>query len=177
MEEDCEGAGIPCRGQHTMSAQRLTPIYRPYDPEGDVGLVMDSWCKAIRPPRPGQVLPFTHMTKERFRDHRALIELLLERFPPIIAHPKDFPPQIYGFACGGKVGPFRVLHFAYVRNPWRKQGVLSGLLDQLWGDHVAPGYVTHETKLTKRNMKLWSKLCKGYGLQWNPYFVAFSGGG
>jgi hypothetical protein len=161
-----------------MTAPPLTPIYRPYDPapDKDIGLVMDSWCKAIRPPRPVQIRPFTGMSKDRFRDHRALIELLLQRFPTVIAHPEGYPDQIYGFACGGLIGPFRVLHFAYTRNPWRKQGVLTGLLGQLWGDHEGPGYVTHETKMTKRNTKLWAKLCKRHNLQWNPYFVAFTGG-
>lgn len=148
----------------------LAPTLRPYKPE-DEALVMDSWCKALRPPRPTQVRPFTSMRREEFGAHRALLDLLLTRYPPIIAHAPGFPDQIYGWMCGGRVGPIRAVHGLYVRQTWRRMGVASTLVAQL-GDGV--GFVTHETALRARNPKLWAHLLKLWELTWNPYIVAFS---
>ena len=167
-----------------MSLLALAPVIRPYDPEIDEALVMDSWCKAITlkwvKPRAGagkpiKIRPFANAQRQHKEVHRGMIELLINRFPPLIAHPKGYPDQIYGYACGGVVGPIRVLHMAYTRFPFRKKGIMAALLQEIWREHQGPGFFTYETRL-KRNNDLWAHLCKKHNVAWNPYVVAFSGG-
>lgn len=108
-------------GQHP----RLTIMVRTYVPRVDQGLVLASWCRQIR-----RLPPFGRMSGREFDAHHRRLERLLERCPPTIACEPEHPDQVFGWICG-EVHPdgARVLHFVYVRNTWRQQGIARYLLE------------------------------------------------
>ena len=141
--------------------QPVTPpalTVRPYQPELDAGLVMDSWAHQIRP-----CAPFRSMAPAEFADHRELIRRLITRHPPVVACHGEHPAQVYGWCCGDPSR--RVLFMVYTRSTWRQQSVATHLLEHLYKTIGSdPLYLTHETPAARYHRKRWA-------LRHNPYLV------
>jgi len=70
---------------------------------------------------------------EYFRLHHDVVEGLLERSTTLVACAKENPTQIVGWACGEITDGHPILHFAYVKRPFRNQGVAGHLVETLCG--------------------------------------------
>ncbi len=109
-----------------MSALLDLVEFRPMLP-GDHNFVRSSWLRSHRAvcewaPRDAY-----------FRLHHDVVEGLLERATCIVAASKSDADQILGWACG-EPGERPLLHYAYVKQTFRRQGLGRELLRRVVGD-------------------------------------------
>lgn len=143
--------------------------YRKYSEQTDQGLVLHSWVrKAMSCP------PFTQnrqagsqgMTSEEVNDHKNRVILdIIKRSPPVIACHPDHPEQIFGYCASEDQGETPVLHFIYVRDPFRRVGIATQLLKVcLPGLKSNKGYYTHNTLSMRYLAPKWN-------VSWDPFRV------
>lgn len=90
---------------------------RPMQPS-DESFIYKAWLEGYWPHFPGNVV----MTKSEFltRWHRVIQRILADpRTKTVVAHIEGKPDSLMGFACGSD----RCLHWAYVKQAFRKLGI------------------------------------------------------
>lgn len=96
-----------------------------------------------------------------FTWHHKVIERLIGRGAQIsVAHPKGEPDVILGYGCAELFDGQPVVHFIYVKKPFRRMGVATKLLEGL-----TPTLFTHWTADTEWIVK------KRPELMYNPYLI------
>jgi GNAT superfamily N-acetyltransferase len=131
--------------------------------EDDANFVLDSWSKSFRvSPWAGVVLNCDwHAT------HSAVVRELLERGARVsVICARHNPRQILAWACWEVLpaGDF-VLHYLYVKDPWRRTGLATALLGHLKGLHVTSEATrAHHTFRTRD----WSHLDRAGAFRWTP---------
>lgn len=90
-------------------------------------------------------------------DHgqNALIQMLIEKYPPIIATLEDVPEEAVAWMCRAYKTP--VVHFVYVKFAYRRKGIASLLVDGV-------KQYTHQTKVG-------DALFRKHGALFNPYLL------
>lgn len=116
----------------------MTFVHRPARAE-DRALVFSSWLRSYRASVSSAIPAPIY-----FDGHHALIERLIDRWPPIIACPSDDLDTICGWACGDGGS---TLHYVYVKEAYRGNGVCRGLL----AGYRDPLTVTHLTHHVPKN--------------------------
>lgn len=98
--------------------------FRPARPS-DVPFILDSWIKSFRESPWAGVVP-----NNQFYDvTRSAIEGLLERGARlVVACSKADPDQILGWSCTEKVRGGDAAHFVYVKDPYRRRGLATELI-------------------------------------------------
>lgn len=84
--------------------------------ENDRNFVLDSWRQSYR-------------RFNKYRDHKALREHLIDNSTILVMHPRKNREQILGWICWSTnvtFGPW--LHYIYVKNPFRRRGLGSLML-------------------------------------------------
>lgn len=105
------------------------------------------------------------MSAEEFKEHMARLAELLERCPPIMAVHADYPEQVFGWICSEMQDGNQVLHFAYVRKPFRQLGIASRLFEKAFPKLKAcPVFYTHPSRSVNYHRDRWV-------LKFNPYLV------
>ncbi len=136
---------------------------------GDVHFVLKSWLKSYRNSCFATEIP----NEVYFRSHRALIlRLLDDRSVTMMAVNAEDEDQILGFVCysPGVISECLVLHFIYVKSPFRRFGIGHRLLE------AAKAAVSHERDLpivvshANREFKRFYKDLFVY----NPYMIRTS---
>ena len=140
---------------------------RPYNPATDIGVVLDPWRKQLESIPQRSLHPRIFKMSAEDRQHHVddVILPLVLRCPPLMACDLDYPTQVFGWLCGEHQDDRQVLHFLYVRNMWRKQGVATQLLRYTFpklGRETL--YMTHPTQMMRHHLERWC-------LQFNPYLV------
>lgn len=132
---------------------------RDYKPE-DLGVVIHAWLLDYRRKafKRGIVPPVYYIFQER------KIKALMDRHPPVIACDMEDEDHVYGWACGAKFEhedgiKDSVLHYVYVKEAFRGQGVASLLIKEF--EPWSTLFYTHETSD--------SKLIQRYMGIFNPY--------
>ncbi len=95
---------------------------------GDVNLVVNSWITshAAFTKADGHVVRYVH--------HPALVLDLVQRCSVVVACDPDDHDEVYGWLCHELVKGELVIHYLFVKFPFRR----SGIADQLY-EHVATG--------------------------------------
>lgn len=96
---------------------------RPMQP-GDEPFIFRAWLKGYWPHFPGNVV----VSESEFmaRWHRVIEKILADpRTRTVVAHVEGEPDSLLGFACGSD----RCLHWAYVKQAFRRMGICWKLTD------------------------------------------------
>lgn len=109
---------------------------------GDLALIMSSWIGEYREGPIGRLMTDTRY----YAEVRPIVERLVTRLPPLVACDPGNPDTIYGWACGERVTSDLVVHFLYVRGPWRRWGIARKLLAALGYQAGERVIVTHPTR-------------------------------
>lgn len=124
----------------------------------DAAFILDSWLKSYRTALdhvPGPIY---------WRFQRETVERLLSRSEVLVACNPESPEQVFGYAVAESRGPVRVIHYLYVKHPFRGMGIGRSLLG-LIGGHGA--HYTHHTHAGL-------KLARAFSARFNPYLAGVS---
>lgn len=115
-------------------------------------MVRNSWFKSYR----GNSSLGTLVRQDIFdKGQNALIDYLLEHFPPIVATLEDVPDEIIGWACREFARP--VTHYVYVKYDYRRHGIGSMLVNG--------------TQQHSHRTRAGEFLFKKHGSVFNPYLI------
>lgn len=131
-------------------------VYRPLVAD-DVPFVFSSWLKSYREEMrdvPGKVY---------FHHHQALIQKLLEKAAVYVAANAEDPSQILGYLACQNIRGVLVVHYLYVKAPFRNHGIASSLLQRARAGVVGIQH-SHQTDAGARLMKHVSSV-------FNPYLA------
>jgi len=115
---------------------------RALDPS-DLAFIFNSWLKSYRDSSFGKSIS----NPMYFRQHHHVIDKLIGRTEIILAVNQDDPKQIYGYVCMERRGPIPILHYLYVKQPYRKLGIARQLFALLPDD---PFIYTHESPVVSK---------------------------
>jgi GNAT superfamily N-acetyltransferase len=130
---------------------------------GDYNFVLSSWLKSYFRNRQLFAQGAQLSEREYFVGHQRMVKWLLDRAPVLVACNPDDESQIYGWACYEEDGDTTVLHYVYVKAPYRGYGVGRTLFTGLRHDSVRV-VCTHWTRRLSDD-KAESK----YNVERNPY--------
>lgn len=92
---------------------------------GDFNFIMNSWTESYRRSTFAKLIPkYTFHT-----NHHDLMEKTMERANILCAVSKDDPNQIFGWVCFEPLTDVKVLHYIYVKHPFRDLGIAQKLLE------------------------------------------------
>lgn len=130
--------------------------------EADLPYVMSTWLNHFASSSSWA----KHIPRSTFFDsHRPLVESLLRRqgvSVSVAVDPED-ADTIYGWLAHEQSSSGPVLHFAYVKNSFRRTGVLNTLLEAI-GTDLSSVTVTHWTDSC-------SEMNRSHTLSYNPYLI------
>lgn len=80
--------------------------------------------------------------------HHRVLEALIPASNVIVACDVDDPDRLYGYGVAKYDGPTLIVHYLYVRDGWRRQGIGRSIL-RAWLERWTPGALvwTHSTEL------------------------------
>lgn len=128
--------------------------------KADESFIYHSWLKSYRDSPTVRSIPNTIY----FARHHDVIERIFKDPSTVVniaCNPED-ENQIYGYIVGGTVGP--VVHWVYVKHPFRGAGIGALLEKSVVGDNGATAVYTHRVKQMDR-------LLKDKTYTYNPYLL------
>lgn len=139
----------------------LPIVIRPAFPE-EHNFIYSSWIKSGYRSRPLETV-----AKEIYTlNQHDIITSLLSRCEVLVAHQYQAPENLFGYIICQKVDNVFVLHYAYVKQTFRKLGVFAGLLRAAkFYPHLSAGFYTHSTKAM-------SHIEHKFNLIYNPYLLS-----
>lgn len=135
---------------------------------GDMPFILDSWQRSFsRSPFAG-VVP----NSKWMETARTLVSALLARGAKLVVacNPED-EDQILGWACAEEDDRKCVVHYVYVKDPYRKDGLSTELLGALLPvePEEKPTFYTHRQAADTPGANLVTVLQKaGYSMTWAP---------
>jgi len=110
-------------------------VHRPATSD-DNAFVISNWLHGIRDSRDAGAIP----SRDFFPIMWPVIGRLLERpgVRTIVACEAREPSLVYGFIAGDTTGPQPVVHYVYVKGPFRRAGYARGLFRALGVDPERP---------------------------------------
>lgn len=131
--------------------------------KADESFIFSTWLRSYKhSSRFAQHIP----SRTYFARHHKIIERIMG-FPQtetVVCSPKDKADTILGYLVFTHVHPRPVIHFVYVKVPFRKFGVAKGLLEEA-NIHLDGAVYTHRTD----NLE-WVEQ-RFPGLQYDPYLI------
>ena len=114
----------------------------------DIPFLTSSWLRSFRDGAFVRGVPSTLY----YRYHHKVISALLSRAVTLVAVNAEDDDQILGWLCAELVeGPSLVVHYAYVKEVFRKQGLAKRLLDVFMkADNPVVVQYTHRTFAVKK---------------------------
>lgn len=79
-----------------------------------------------------------------FTEHHKVLEKIFKRAKVLVACETADPSNIYGYLCYEIIEGIFVLHYSYVKQPFRRLGVQKALLVAANHNVANPGFYTHE---------------------------------
>lgn len=134
----------------------------------DDGIILDPWRRHIR-----SRFPLKLCNIESFNIHHRdiVMESILDRCTPVIMAAQDDPTFVYGWIIGERQGFSRVIHFAYVKESFRRRGVFTELLNTcLPLEFGRKLYYTHRTGMS-------DVISRSFDAVYNPYRIMWSRNG
>lgn len=123
-------------------AKRLPVRIRTAD-EGDAALIYSSWLKSYASQNRDQPKATV------YRLHQKVAKRLLEESITLVACMDDDASQVIGWLCARRTPKFLVVHYCYVKAPFRRFGIARALLSAF--DHTPgePVMVSHKGYIVK----------------------------
>ncbi len=126
----------------------------------DIGFVFNSWLKSYR----NSVFARDVSNTIYFASHHKILEEIAKRGTIRIAcNPKDVS-QIYGYIAAEFLEGIFVLHYVYIKQPYRHFGIAKALLNSFDHDPSNASCYTHHTKIAV-------KLAAKYNMIHHPYLL------
>lgn len=133
--------------------------------EADAAFIFNSWLKCYRHSKAALQI----QNEVYFSGQHKVIEGLAKRSTFVIACNPDDESQIYGYSVGETVDNVTVVHFIYVKEPYRKLGLACTLLAALGHEAGTPYIYTHKThaaeKLEKKHPMIYHPYLAHYGYE------------
>ena len=129
----------------------------------DVPLITSSWLKSFRDGYMVRGIP----NNTYYYNHHKILEALLPRGIVLVACNEEDPNQILGWCCAEVVDTALVIHYIYVKHPFRKFHIATKMVNLLLESEKPPAVIyTHKTVAAKN-------IIKDKELEWlyNPYLV------
>ena len=127
--------------------------FRPLE-SGDFNFILNSWMQSYRECRPLMSNPRYYISQQR------LISGLSRTTMILVACDKANPGFIIGYACGRKLcgpdGPQLLLHYVYVKDNYRRSGLMRKMLEQLGWEAGMHTLVSH-----------WRYNCRNFASKFN----------
>jgi len=142
--QDGATEGVPAYNP-AKDAKRLPVRIRKAD-EGDISFIYSSWLKSYAAQNKDQ----PKITV--YKMHREVARRLLEDGITLVACMEDNPDQVLGWLCAQRIPKFLVIHYCYVKAPFRRFGLARALVDAFEyrpGEPVAlshKGYICKDLK-------------------------------
>lgn len=134
--------------------------------ETDAPFIFNSWLKCYR----HSVFAKEMQNEVYFEAHHKLIEGMVGQATFLIACNDLDPAQIYGYAVGEHVDNTLVIHFIYMKEPYRKLGIAKLLASKLGWKLDMPFIYTHRTHQAQRFEKM------GRPMVYHPYLAYYAYG-
>lgn len=161
-----------------MTHQYVPVTFRRPTPEC-LSFIYSSWLKSFRIySRWAKAVP----AQIYFGNHKRVVQKLLEDSGVLIACNPECPDQIFGYAVyQPTAGGVAVLHYLYVKQPYRKMGIATALFREALhrSEHRSelPVAVTHIPDREFREdggarwTSMWDRLRDKWSLVFNPYIL------
>ena len=95
--------------------------------EADLGFIFNSWLKSYKNSAYSKFI-----TNPVYYDmHHKVVEAILKRGKVLVAVSTADPTRIFGYICVETTSGTQVVHYAYVKETFRKMGVLTMLLEEV----------------------------------------------
>jgi GNAT superfamily N-acetyltransferase len=100
-------------------------VYRPASPD-EMSFILDSWLKSYK------FSPWAGVMENHkyFVQQREAIEALLARGSQITVAEVPDTDRVAGWICHEHKPGIDVVHYVYVKDPWRKMGIGGALVDE-----------------------------------------------
>ena len=128
--------------------------------EGDASFIFSSWLKSFRDN--GLAKPVNN--EVYFSEQHKLIERLLKTATVQVACDPNDAASIYGWSCYERVEGIFVIHYTYIKHPFRGLGIASAILAESKHDFNTTGLFTHWTTAALR-------LHDKKNLMYHPYIL------
>lgn len=132
--------------------------------DDDIHLVINSWLHSYR------ASPFgAGMSSEvYYREHRDVLQDILEHCQVMVACDNEIGDQIYGWIAYEESKEETIVHFVYVKRPFRKFGIASTLVEGIpthkpWVLTTKPFYVQGSNDQVPKKLR--------DVLEFNPYLI------
>jgi hypothetical protein len=127
----------------------------------DAHFLLSTWLKSYRNSGPVTKIPNANY----FQGHQDLIVhiLSLQGTAVEVVCAKDDPDQIIGYVVYNKLAP--ILHYVYVKYPFRKLGLGTMLISIIKEHHKSSGLPLHCTHIARQ----WDVISRKMGLIFDPY--------
>lgn len=132
--------------------------------QADVAFIFNSWLKSNR----SSVLCQGVSNPVYFAQHHILVEGLVKTCKVLVAVNADDASQIFGYIVHDTVEGMPVIHYAYVKQPYRKLGLGQLLLEQAGIDATKPFFTTHKPDFRNRMVE------RKYTVILNPYLAYYA---
>lgn len=126
----------------------------------DAPFIFSSWLKSYRV---GSALARDVVRPVYFAQHHRMVERLLARGRVLVAADAEGPQNILGYAVGEHIGPVAVVHYLYVKAPFRGIGIGQTLAQVM----VSGLECVHHTHATPLGQSLVRRLQSVF----NPYLA------
>jgi len=132
--------------------------------EADLSFVYSSWLKSYRTSDASRRM----VNDVYYGGHKRVIARLLSTSLAIVAVNPEDPDQIYGYIVYAEAAGVPVVHYVYVKQPYRRHGIASQLFALVRKSYPQtgdlPALATHATDY-------YDKLRDKWNLLYNPYVV------
>lgn len=127
----------------------------------DISFLFSSWLKSFRD---SGTMCRNITNTVYFESHHKLIERILRRASVNVACDADHPDQLFGYIVAETIDGIFVLHYIYVKHPFRRTGIGSALLNSFQHNSSLASCTTHLTRMGER-------LLLKYNMIYHPYIV------
>lgn len=146
-----------------------SPIMMRRATKDDIAFITNSWLRSFRDGLTSRAIP---NDVYYYNQHR-VIEKLLPKCVNVVVCRADNPDQILGYAIAESTDTCLVIHFVYVKAPFRKLGLASNLCRELIkSDGDRPVMYSHRTWSIKKIKEKWEEEEKPNKMEawtYNPY--------
>lgn len=132
--------------------------------QADVAFIFNSWLKSNR----SSALVQGVSNPVYFAQHHLLVEGLVKTCKVVVASNADDTTQIFGYIVHDSVEGMPVVHYVYVKQPYRRLGLGALLLEHAQIDAKKPFFTTHKPDFRNRMVE------RNFTIVLNPYLAYYA---
>lgn len=133
-----------------MSDGQALPVRIRRATKRDIPFITNSWLRSLRNAPQVQGIP----NNTYYYQHHKLLEQLIPRSVVLVICNENDEDQILGWCCAEVVDTALVVHYVYIKHPFRKLGLATRLVKLLEESEQPPAIMhTHMTEIGRRIVK------------------------